>query len=621
MGESTLPAEAPVDSQGGSTRLLETSAGTREAKRVRFSPDLNLDRKRQSETTGDSEAATKYQRQLLHIELGDVEWLSVVENQARNKAFLQGVPSENPEKAHIEDDAELGCIPFDRERTLEGMRKELESLQKFEVFTEISVDDPRAKEGRVIPSRWVFTEKGDRIKCRLVAQELALGALDGVFSPTPSSSAVRVALLHAALKGHTVTIADVETAFLHAPVKGAGSEDEVLLVRPPKPLASPGRLWVLNKALYGLRRAPSLWQAHLSDTLAKLNLTPCVAEPCLYRGGNLLVVCHVDDLMAVGPEAEVQSFFNELQKHLAIKIVGQFGDRWIKYLGKEWRTTTGGFLVRTPRSYLDSLLEVTGLSNAKGVNTPGSSQRAPKDSDEEPLEEGLYQQFRTALGKLLWISHERCDVSFAVKELSREATKPTHRTWEQLKRVCRYLKYSWDTVQRLTVTNHSKVAYLDLYCDANWNRGGKSTSCGHVQCSGFPLLFFSRTQTVVTLSSCEAELLALSSGLQEAKGLQNLLLETGLSLHIRAYSDSSSAISIASRKGPGKLRHISLRELWVQGEVRSKKVSLVKIPGTANPADLGTKHLGREAFEKCRELVGLLGTEDMSSSSAQQWRA
>ena len=39
------------------------------------------------------------------------------------------------------------------------------------------------------------------------------------------------------------------------------------------------------------------------------------------------------------------------------------------------------------------------------------------------------------------------------------------------------------------------------------------------------------------------------------------------------------------------MRHVELRDLWIQQEVGEGKVKVVKIDGTANPADIGTKFL------------------------------
>ena len=66
-----------------------------------------------------------------------------------------------------------------------------------------------------------------------------------------------------------------------------------------------------------------------------------------------------------------------------------------------------------------------------------------------------------------------------------------------------------------------------------------------------------------------------------------------------AYGDSSAALAISQRKGCGKLRHIRVGQLWIQERVQEGDLQITKVDGTANPADLFTKHLGavkRDAF-------------------------
>eukprot|EP00972_Heterocapsa_arctica_P059905 8836116-Heterocapsa_arctica.AAC.1 len=60
----------------------------------------------------------------------------------------------------------------------------------------------------------------------------------------------------------------------------------------------------------------------------------------------------------------------------------------------------------------------------------------------------------------------------------------------------------------------------------------------------------------------------MSVGVGEAKLTQSLLSEFGAKLIMHLKSDSSSARAVTHCRGLGKLRHIALRELWLQQEVR-----------------------------------------------------
>ena len=114
-------------------------------------------------------------------------------------------------------------------------------------------------------------------------------------------------------------------------------------------------------------------------------------------------------------------------------------------------------------------------------------------------------------------------------------------------------------------------------------------------------------QSGVSLSSGEAEFNGVVKGAGMALGFQALLVDLGIKMPVRVWTDSSAAIGICSRQGLGKLRHLDTHTLWIQQAVRCGRIDLRKVPGLANPADLLTKHsLSRE---RLRDLVKLFGCE------------
>jgi hypothetical protein len=63
--------------------------------------------------------------------------------------------------------------------------------------------------------------------------------------------------------------------------------------------------------------------------------------------------------------------------------------------------------------------------------------------------------------------------------------------------------------------------------------------------ANFPILHYSRTQSVITQSTCEGELLAMNAGAIEGKLVQNILKESGLPATSILVTDSSSAKQVA----------------------------------------------------------------------------
>lgn len=116
---------------------------------------------------------------------------------------------------------------------------------------------------------------------------------------------------------------------------------------------------------------------------------------------------------------------------------------------------------------------------------------------------------------------------------------------------------------------------------------------------------FSKTQATTALSSAEAELYGIVDG--AARGMQSAHLHEELNTgwFVNIESDSSAAIAISSRSGVGRTRHIATRWLWVQDAVRNKSISLHKVKGTENVADLGTKAVEVKKMEELRAKLPL----------------
>ena len=106
---------------------------------------------------------------------------------------------------------------------------------------------------------------------------------------------------------------------------------------------------------------------------------------------------------------------------------------------------------------------------------------------------------------------------------------------------------------------------------------------------------------ILALSSAESELAAVVRGTTEGMGVQAILKDFGrdVTLHIR--SDATAAIGMVKRLGLGRVRHLSVADLWVQQRLRQGGLTLSKWPGTMNPSDLLTKNLGKRDIDRYLE--------------------
>ena len=100
---------------------------------------------------------------------------------------------------------------------------------------------------------------------------------------------------------------------------------------------------------------------------------------------------------------------------------------------------------------------------------------------------------------------------------------------------------------------------------------------------------WSRTQGSLAVSSGEAEFYAALKGAAEGLGVKSLLADLGHEVTVEVITDSTAAKGTASRIGIGKMKHLDVGWLWLQELVRKGRISLRKINGKVNPADLLTK--------------------------------
>jgi len=135
---------------------------------------------------------------------------------------------------------------------------------------------------------------------------------------------------------------------------------------------------------------------------------------------------------------------------------------------------------------------------------------------------------------------------------------PHEADWIMLKRIGRYLKHAPRICQLFQW--QVMAAAIKTFTDSDWagcKVSCKSTSAGVVTLGSHTLKMWSSTQSVIALSSAEAELYAMVKGAAQTLGMMTMAVDFGLKLNGKVDSDASAAIAIVHRHGLGKLRHIN----------------------------------------------------------------
>ena len=171
----------------------------------------------------------------------------------------------------------------------------------------------------------------------------------------------------------------------------------------------------------------------------------------------------------------------------------------------------------------------------------------------------------------------------------------------------------------------SRPKALEVYTDtdhAGCIKTRRSTNGGFIMHGRHIIKSWSSTQATVALSSGESEYYGLIKGAAEGLGLQAVLQEGGAMLEVRLCTDSSAAKGMAERLGLNKrTRHIAVHYLWLQEAVEGGRVTIRKVPGKQNPADIGTKYLAYEPLMQCCTRVGLESAHEGDVHSLRTSRA
>ena len=155
------------------------------------------------------------------------------------------------------------------------------------------------------------------------------------------------------------------------------------------------------------------------------------------------------------------------------------------------------------------------------------------DNAGAPLSSEDHATYRMAVGSLLYLAcWTRPDISFAVSELSRFVSAPAEAHMKAVKHLVRYLRGTMDLglLYSKTAGGAGPPSVLTAYVDADWagDPDSRRSTTGYVLVlNGAAISWKSKRQTVIALSSAEAEFIAASSLVQEITYCRKLLSALG----------------------------------------------------------------------------------------------
>ncbi|KAE9018981.1 hypothetical protein PR001_g13989 [Phytophthora rubi] len=494
--------------------------------------------------------------------------------------------------------------------------EEMAALKAKSVIQEIDSSE-MPEDAKPIRTGWVYSTKSDhqgyviRFKARIVAfgnhQRPGIDFRE-TFSPVARMSSFRMLVALAAALGLDLYGGDINTAYLNAVLKIR----QYLQSIDGFPCEIDGHVYVVLKALYGLRQSGREWNSELNQWLLDRGYLRSLTEPCLYYRfeGNtiMLVLIYVDDiLVATNDEESKKALFNDLDKAYGIKDQGLLTD----YLGVEVYQTAEQITIRQSK-YAREILERFGYGNAHSVGNPMEvNARLVPSTDGEESDTSF--PYREAIGMLMYLATStRPDLAYALGQLSRFVANPTSKHVGAVKRVLRYLAGTLDygiTYERQH--NAARTVVLEGYCDSDWANDAetrKSTTGFVFTLAGGAISWMSRRQSIVALSTAEAEYVAACEATMEAVAESNILQEIlpKRAVKLRIGIDNQAAHTMATNPTYSRrTRHIELRWHYVREQVEKGAVKMHKVKGDVNPADTFTKPLDKRRLKTLLDQVGV----------------
>ena len=492
------------------------------------------------------------------------------------------------------------------------------------------------REKRAIPMVWAMKRKKNPLgeiikwKARLCAGgHRSIENVDywDTYAAVVSWSTVRLMIIFALINDWHMESIDFVLAYPQAPIK-----TDIFMLPPkvPPKFVIPDlphltdrftKVYKLIQNLYGLKDGGRTWAQFLHKGLIERGWKQSSVDSCLYTKPNIILVLYVDDACLLSPNKSViDAEIKSLQQQYDLTDDGELQD----YLGTRFtKQSDGSILLEQPRM-ISRILEMVGLSadgseHVKTHDTPASSENI-LDKDPEGSAHGYSWNYRSVVGSLSYLQAMiRPDLTMAVQQCARFCNDPKESHAAAVKRICRYL---YKTRDKGLCFKPDPTKGLECYVDADWAGSwqdrtstdplsARSRTGYIITYAGCPIVWASKLQTLVALSTTEAEYIALSTSLREVIALMNLvdeLKQLGFKLSIdtpkvvcTVFEDNRSCLEIATnhRTRP-RTKHLSVRLHHFRSHVLAKTINIQHVSSKEQMADIFTKPLPRDQFMKLR---------------------
>ena len=363
-------------------------------------------------------------------------------------------------------------------------------------------------------------------------------------------------------------------------------------------------------AMYGLDQASREWWNKYCKSMKKKKYLRSEAAPCLFKkntkSGTVFLTIYVDDGFMVAHGPGLKEARTDLESSFKMK----FQDGINEYVGctifeiseKKIGFIQPHLIKKMYEKFKDELPErdyETPFAPNSGVNR--------ELSKENLLSEEVQTDYRSGVGMLLYlVKYSRPDIANGVRELSKVMDGACE---DDYKRMLRMIKFVESTKNKCLVMDFNgkqkeEFIHVKAFCDSDYagdKETRKSVTGFMIYINGVPISWKSKGQKTVTLSSTEAEYIALSNLICELKHLYQVLefLEEKVKTPMIVHMDNVSAIYLSKNwVTGGRTKHIDIRHHFVREYQEDGMVKIIFVAGEDNDSDMFTKNLPKESLEK-----------------------
>ena len=523
---------------------------------------------------------------------------------------------------------------------------EVQSLEDMGAIKRLRGPEARGvlREGEVelIPAKAVWTVKPGspyKRKCRIVScgnyastTEEAL-----LYAGGAGAESLRSLLVHAARRGRRCFGTDIKAAFLLAPIPAHVRKRYA--VRPPKILidlniVSPEEIWLVQRALYGFRESPRWWAIHRDQVLStaewstphgRVRLQQFTSESNIWailtESGECLghLLIYVDDLLLVTDEEIAEAFVDWIrQRWECTDLQVATGDKPLRFLGVDIFEEvddygTIGFSL-SQESYIAELLRGHDLRPNSRATTPTPKEWVREAPPAEDFSEDQLRAAQKVTGELLWISQRtRLDTAYSVGLMASWVSRAPTFVVKLGTRVLEYLDTTREERLRLIP---GKPDGIRIYTDASFAPHSEHSITGVVlQYDECCVVWKSKKQSLVTLSTAESELVAACEGVVLSQSLEALVAELEGSAGVkRLLVDNTAAVTLAEGGGSQRTRHLRVRAGFIKDMQGRDEIVVEHCPGDVQLADMLTKALPKPRHEMLGRLLGFTFKEALVPS-------